>query len=142
MLEELPEGLRYEAVDHGILNDTIATQPERSAVNTSFLDPSTTPVLSLSQDANVWVTGWDEGAGYKNSVFSVTYSDGAFDGLTKSSIDLNSNGNIEFSEINAVDNVQADWLFPHFRWKVRAASSMRARLSTCAAAKCSAQAPM
>ena len=114
VLDELPEGLRYEAVDHGILN-TIATQlPERSAVDTSFLNPDTTPVLNLNQDANVWVTGWDEGAGFKNSVFSVTYSDGAFDGLTKSSIDLNSNGNIEFSEINAVDNVQADWLFPNF----------------------------
>ena len=113
-IDEVPEALRYVERDDAILN-TIAEQlPERRAVNAGFLSDDTSPVLSLNQDAKVWVTGWDEGAGYRNSIMVVQYEDGAFDGLTKGDIDTNGRGTISMNELNRVDGVQADWLFPNF----------------------------
>lgn len=113
-VDELPEGLRYVEEDQYILN-TIQTQlPESRAVDASFLSPEYSPVLSLNQDAKVWVSGWDEGAGYKNSIMVLDYQDGAFDGLTKGDIDLNGQGTISMDELNAVEGVNADWLFPNF----------------------------
>ena len=48
-----------------------------------------------------------------NSIMVVQYEDGAFDGLTKD-IDTNGHGTISMNELNRVDGVQADWLFPNF----------------------------
>ena len=114
LANELPDGLRYVDSDSQILSTIANKLPERSAVSADFLDPALSPVLSLNQSAKVWVTGWDEGAGYRNSIMSVTYQDGAFDGLTKSDIDTNGLGSVSMNELNAVEGVTAEWLFPNF----------------------------
>ena len=114
LANELPEGLRYVDPDPQILSTIRSQLPERTAVNASFLSPEYSPVLSLNQTAKVWVTGWDEGAGYRNSIMALTYGDGAFDGLTKSDIDTNRGGTVSMDELNAVEGVSAAWLFPNF----------------------------
>jgi hypothetical protein len=66
------------------LKTTIATElPESQNVAAGFIKAEYTSVLTLSESANLSITFLDEGAGNRNSLGDFTYTDGAFDGLTR-----------------------------------------------------------
>ena len=97
-----------------LLSDVQTALPERSAVNESFLSEEYNPNLSFSEDAQLAVSFIDEGAGYRNSLGYFEYDSSAFDGLSFGDIDANSNGNISFTELNAIDGVEAGIMFSNF----------------------------
>ena len=112
--DELPSPLQFRDFGPGMLEDVREALPESRAVDASFLDPAYNPNLRFSQDGQVAISFIDEGAGYRNSLGYFTFEDNSFDGLTFSDIDLNGSGNIDFNEINAVDGVEAEYMFANF----------------------------
>lgn len=102
-----------QSVDPELIQ-TVQTQlPEASAVNAAFLNTDYDAYLSLGQNANVSVTFLDEGAGYKNSLGWVSFSDDAFAGLSKGDIDIDNSGVVSLGELNAIEGVDSGWLFPN-----------------------------
>lgn len=99
------------AVDNSLLQTVQQQLPESTAVNASFLNTDYDPYLLLNEDANVSVTFLDEGAGYKNSLGWITFSEGTFDSLSKGNIDIDNSGDISLDELNAIDGVETGWLF-------------------------------
>ncbi len=95
-------------------SDVRKALPESSAVDTNFLSSDYNPNITLSADSHLSVSFIDEGAGYRNSVGYFEYSNTAFEGLTFDNIDSNNSGNISFNELNALDGVQADYMFSNF----------------------------
>jgi hypothetical protein len=94
------------------LVDTVAEAlPESTNVDKQFLDPSYDPTLRVTQDAQVFVTFVDEGAGYQNSLGYFSYAEGALDGLTKGDVDADSDGVVSLTEADAV-GLEIGWVFP------------------------------
>jgi hypothetical protein len=110
---EIPEDLTYVEVDQALVNAIENALPESTDVNQAFLDPAYSPVLPISEDAHLSVTFIDEGAGYRNSLGWFSWSEGVFDGLTKSDIDANNSGIISYDELTAIEGISADWIFPN-----------------------------
>lgn len=108
-----PSEITSEPVPGAFLNIVDRSLAERRNVDQAFLDPAYTPSLDISQEANVFVTFIDEGAGYRNSLGWFSYQDNAFDGLTKGDIDANNNGLVSVTELDAVDGVDVGWVFPN-----------------------------
>jgi hypothetical protein len=108
-----PPEILNQSVDAQLLQTVQTSLPEQSSVDPSFLNTDYTPYLTLNQSANVSVTFLDEGAGYRNSLGWFTFSDNAFDGLSKGDIDLDNSGVISLTELNAIEGVTSGWLFPN-----------------------------
>ncbi|MCP3870936.1 MAG: DUF4114 domain-containing protein [Gammaproteobacteria bacterium] len=112
-LDTNPPSIDNQSVDPTLLQTVQEQLPEASAVDASFLNTDYDPYLTLNQDANISVTFLDEGAGYKNSLGWLTFSEGAFDDLRKGDIDTDNSGNISLVELDAVDGIDTGWLFPN-----------------------------
>ncbi|MDD1783950.1 DUF4114 domain-containing protein [Enterovibrio sp. ZSDZ35] len=87
--------------------------PESRAVNAEFLNTDYNPYLDLNQEANIYVSFLDEGAGYKNSLGYFTFENDSFSGLTKGDIDTDNSGVVSLNELNAIDGVNYGFLFPN-----------------------------
>ena len=112
-VSELPFSMSVLPVPQNVTDTVTTALPEGRNVDAAFLNPSYTPYLTVSEDANVWVTFIDEGAGYRNSLGYYTFDGSAFDGLTKSDVDTNGSGVVSLSELAEVDGVSWDWIFPN-----------------------------
>lgn len=110
---ELSPNLYFEELPRGLASSVAEELPEGSNVDAAFTDPSFKPYLTLSEEANVFVSFVDEGAGYRNSLGYYTFGDLAFDGLTKSAVDTDQSGVVELGELAALDGVTMDWVFPN-----------------------------
>ncbi len=85
--------------------------PESTAIDPAFLNTDFNPYLTLNQDANVYMSFIDEGAGYKNSLGYFTFENNSFTDLTKGDIDTDSSGIISLSELDAVNGVDYGFLY-------------------------------
>lgn len=103
--------IENQTVDESIMQTVRTELSEQSEVDQAFLNTDYDPYLTLNQDANVSVTFLDEGAGYRNSLGWFTFTEGAFDDLSKGDIDSDSSGVISLDELNAIDGVETGWLF-------------------------------
>ena len=112
-VDELPAGLTNEEVSQQILSTISDVLPEGRAVAAEFLDPTYTPFVTLSKDAEISTTFVDEGAGYRNSLGYFSFSSDAFDGMTKADIDLDGSGVISLNELASVDSVDFGYVFPN-----------------------------
>lgn len=112
-IDEIPETMTFEALDP-ILMQTVNEQlPEQRQVNAEFLNPSFTPFVTLNQDAQIFSTFVNEGAGYRNSLGYFSFSSGAFDGLSKASVDLDGSGVVSLDELSYVNSVEIGYVFPN-----------------------------
>ncbi|MBB6428279.1 DUF4114 domain-containing protein [Algisphaera agarilytica] len=112
-IDEIPIGISQEEVSPELVSTVRRELPERAAVNANFLDPSYSPNLFLSQDAQISVTFLDEGAGFRNSLGYFSYPTGAFDFLTYGDIDLDRRGGISLDELSQVGGVDYGLVFPN-----------------------------
>lgn len=112
-LNQRPDGMTYVSVSQSVL-DTVASElPESRSVAAEFLNPSYTPWVSLTKDAQVFTTFVDEGAGYRNSLGYYAFAEGAFDGLSKADVDVDGSGVVSLAELGAIDGVDTGWVFPN-----------------------------
>ena len=95
----------------GLVSEVQSALPESMDVNQEFLNPSYNPNIKLQNDAHIAVTFLDEGAGYRNSLGFITYSDNAFDGYSFGDIDSDNTGYIGINELTALNNVDAGMIF-------------------------------
>jgi hypothetical protein len=79
--------------------------PEQQNVNAEYLNPAYDPNLVFSVDTALVVSFVDEGASYPNTLGSILYPNGAFNGLTKGSVDTDGDGNVSIDEVLQVDGV-------------------------------------
>jgi hypothetical protein len=107
---DAPE-ITNEPLDPALAETVADALPESSNVDKNFLNPSYDPTVRVSEDAQVFVTFVDEGAGYQNSLGYFSYADGALDGLTKADVDADADGIVSLHEAEAV-GVDIGWVFP------------------------------
>lgn len=86
--------------------------PERTNVDAEFLNPIYDPDLVIGEATQVYVTFFDEGATYLNSLGYYVYPDGAFDGLSKGVIDSDASGVVSLGELDAIPGVEIGMVFP------------------------------
>jgi len=110
---EIPTGLTHTDVSAELITTVRRELPERAAVNANFLDPTYSPNLSLSADAQITVTFLDEGAGFRNSLGYFSYPTGTFDYLSHGDINLNLRGGVSLDELSQVDVVDYGLVFPN-----------------------------
>ena len=109
---ETLDGMYNIPIDSSVIDFVNSALPE-ATVNADYINPNYDGYLSLNQNATVSVSFLNEGAGYRNSVGYFTFEDGSFDGLTKSSVDTNGNGNISLTELSKVNGTNWGWLYPN-----------------------------
>lgn len=102
-----------EKVDPTLLDAVVKELPEQRAVNATYLNTDYDAYLNVSQEAHVSVTFLDEGAGYRNSLGYFTFNDNSFAGLNKGDIDVDGNGVVSLNELDKVDGVDWQWVFPN-----------------------------
>ncbi|MHC5002651.1 MAG: DUF4114 domain-containing protein [Planctomycetota bacterium] len=85
--------------------------PEQQNVDAQYLDPGYNPNLVFGVDTALVVSFVDEGASYPNTLGSLLYPDGTFDGLTKADVDLDGDGNVSIDEVLSVDGVSVGIVF-------------------------------
>lgn len=107
---DTPE-ITYMDVDQETMQTVRTEFPEATNINANFLNTDYDPYLTVNQDANVSVTFLDEGAGYRNSLGWMTFTESSFAGLSKGDIDIDGSGNISLNELNSIDGVDSGWLF-------------------------------
>ena len=98
-------------LDPALAEVVASSLPESTNVDKNFLDPVYDPTVRVTQDAQVFVTFVDEGAGYQNSLGYFSYADGALDGLSKADVDADLDGVVSLREAEAV-GLNIGWVFP------------------------------
>ncbi|MEM7652353.1 MAG: DUF4114 domain-containing protein [Pseudomonadota bacterium] len=101
----------FQAVSPDIVSRVNEALPESRAVGAAFLNPSYDPNLVINQNANIYTTFVDEGAGYKNSLGWFSYTDQVFQSMTQGDIDTDSDGVVSLNEISSVSGVDTGWIF-------------------------------
>ncbi|MCB2100629.1 MAG: DUF4114 domain-containing protein [Rhodobacterales bacterium] len=112
-LSSVPDDVFQMSIDAALTRAVSTMLPESSNVDGAFLNPAYDPNILLGADAQVSVTFVSEGAGYRNTLGYVLFTDGAFDGLTKSDVDTNGNHRISLAELDAVAGTELGLLFPN-----------------------------
>lgn len=112
-IDEIPEGMARIEVSDELLTTVDALLPERSAVNSAFLDYSYNPNLFLQEDSQLGVTFVSEGAGYRNSLGYFTFQDDTFSGLSFGDIDADGSGIISTNELDSLSGVTTGLVFPN-----------------------------
>ena len=100
-----------ETLDPALAEAVAEALPESRNVDRAFLDPQYDPTIRVTQDAQVFVTFVDEGAGYQNALGYFSYADGALDGLSKADVDTDLDGVVSLREAEAV-GLSIGWVFP------------------------------
>lgn len=100
-----------EPLDPALAETVAEALPESTNVDKQFLDPSYDPTVRVTQEAQVFVTFIDEGAGYQNSLGYFSYDDGALNGLSKADADMDGDGVVSLKEADAV-GLDIGWVFP------------------------------
>lgn len=109
----VPVDIYDTEISDQLYNQITDALPESSSVTGAYLNPAYNPNLQLQDNADIFVTFIDEGAGYRNSLGYFSYVDDTFNGLTKSDIDLNSNNIISAYELQQINGVTLGTVFPN-----------------------------
>lgn len=113
VIAELPPGLFNEDVS-AIKAEADVALPEYLDVDQSYLNTSYNPNLKLIQDAHVYVSFIDEGAGYKNTLGYFTFNDQSFAGLKHGDINTDNSGSgVSLDELLHIDGVEVGLVFPN-----------------------------
>ena len=100
-----------ERLDPALAEAVAGALPESRNVDRAFLDPRYDPTIRVTEDAQVFVTFVDEGAGYQNALGYFSYTEGALDGLSKADVDADRDGIVSLREAEAA-GVSIGWVFP------------------------------
>ena len=103
--------ITQEPVSQSTIDTVAEALPENSNVDQDFLNPAYDPTLRLTEEAQVFVTFIDEGAGYQNSLGYFSYQEGALAGLSKSDVDSDGDGVVSLTEAEMV-GIDIGWVFP------------------------------
>jgi len=112
VINELPPDLFNQDVNH-YQSSLKSNFPEKTAINSEFISNEYEANISLASSSNISISFMDEGAGYRNSLGYFSYNSHSFSNLKKKDIDTNHSGVIDFNELNSIDGVFADLIFPN-----------------------------
>lgn len=112
-VQEIPGNLTKESVSQSTIDAIDLALPEGRNVDAEFLNPAYRPIFPISENAQIFATFLDEGAGYKNSLGYFALQQGVLAGLSKGDVDTDGSGVVSLSELNALPTVISGFVFPN-----------------------------